>query len=517
MALACPDTPRVLYLASELAPWMKSGGLGEVARTLPESLRAAGVDVRVLVPGYAPLLAAHTQLRLSCELACPAGVYPTVRLFEAATLTGLPLYVIDCPRYYDRTGSAYQDAQGGDFADNAQRFGLLSYIGALIGSCQNPLSWQPNVLHANDWHCALAMAYLRYRLEPRVKTVFTIHNLAYQGLFAPAMLDALGLPPEAFQPDKLEFWGQFSFLKAALLWADRLLTVSPRYAREIQTPEYGCGLEGLLCARSQDLSGILNGIDDEAWNPATDEYLVAPYDGAHLDAKSANKQALQGRLGLEPLADVPLFAVISRLTHQKGLDLLLEIAPALVALPAQLVVLGHGEPSLEDAFCALAASWPGKIATVLGFEEALAHQIEAGADAFVMPSRYEPCGLNQMYSLRYGTPPIVRATGGLADTVVDASDPAPAGSPANGFVFEEFSPNSLMGAMVRAVDIYRQPECWRVLQRAGMALDLGWTVATERHRFIYNELVGGVGETDLIDPCLIGGVQGASTCTICYK
>ena len=489
MALGCPATPRVLYLASELAPWMKSGGLGEVARTLPESLRAAGVDVRVLVPGYAPVLAAHAQARLSCEIASPAGVYPAVKLLETTTPTGLPLYLIDCPQYYVRPGSAYQDSKGVDFADNAQRFGLLSYIGALIGSSANPLSWQPNVLHANDWHCALAMAYLRYRLQPRVKTVFTIHNLAFQGLFAPDTLGALGLPPEAFQPDGLEFWGQLSFLKAALQWADLLLTVSPRYAREIQTPEYGCGLDGLLCARSQDLSGILNGIDDVAWNPATDRYLVASYDASRLDAKLANKLALQDRLGLDPLGDVPLFAVISRLTHQKGLDLLLEIAPALVALPAQLVVLGHGERSLEDAFSALAAAWPGKSASLIGFAEALAHQIEAGADAFVMPSRYEPCGLNQMYSLRYGTPPIVRATGGLADTVVDASNQAPTGCAANGFVFEEFSANALMAAVVRAIGVYRRPERWRSLQQAGMAMDFGWTAATERHRGIYTELV----------------------------
>ena len=504
MALACSETPRVLYLASELAPWMQSGGLGEIARTLPESLHAVGVDVRVLVPGYSPLLAAHTQARLSCEIASPAGVYPAVRLLETTTPTGLGLYLIDCPRYYDRPGSAYQDAQRVDFADNVQRFGLLSYIGALIGSCQNPLSWQPNVLHANDWHCALTMAYLRYRLEPRVKTVFTIHNLAFQGLFAPATLDALGLPPEAFQPDGLEFWGQLSCLKGALHWADRLLTVSPRYAQEIQTPECGCGLDGLLRARCQDLSGILNGIDHAAWNPATDKYLVASYDASRLDVKSANKKALQERLGLDPLADVPLFAVISRLTHQKGLDLLLEIAPALVELPAQLVVLGHGEPCLENAFSALAAAWPGKIVSLIGFEEALAHQMEAGADAFVMPSRYEPCGLIQMYSLRYGTPPIVRATGGLADTVVDASHTAPSGCAANGFVFEEFSANALLSTIVRAVETYRQPQCWRALQQAGMAGNFGWNAAVERHRVIYSELA----QTH----ALPGGAQKALAC-----
>ncbi len=500
MALGCQDPPRVLYLASELAPWMKTGGLGEVARTLPESLHAAGVDVRVLVPGYAPLLEAFAQVRVRCQIAYPAGVYPALRILETATSTGLPLYIIDCPQFYVRPGSAYQDTQGADFVDNAQRFGLLSYVGAMIGSGANPLPWQPNVLHANDWHCALALAYLRYRLEPRVRTVFTIHNLAFQGLFPGDTLHALGLPPDVLQPNGLEFWGQLSFLKAALLWADRLLTVSPRYAREIQTPEYGCGLDGLLCARGEHLVGILNGIDDRAWNPATDEYLIASYDASCLEAKSINKRALQGRLGLDPRADVPLFAVISRLTHQKGLDLLIEIASAVMALPSQLVVLGHGEPPLEDTFCALAANWPGKIATVLGFDEALAHQIEAGADAFLMPSRYEPCGLNQMYSLRYGTPPVVRGTGGLADTVVDASHVAPGSRGANGFVFEDFSANALMRTMARAVNTYHQPECWQALQRAGMAQDFGWAAAVDRHRAIYSELADvtpGGAQTDL--------------------
>ncbi len=489
MALGGHDPPRVLYLASELAPWMKSGGLGEVARTLPEALRAAGIDVRVLVPGYPPLLHALGSAKLCAEIAGRPGVFPAIKLLEVATATGLPLYLIDCPAYYARDGSAYQDAQGTDFADNALRFGLLSYIGALIGSSANPLPWQPNVLHANDWPGALALAYLRHRLDSRVKTVFTIHNLAFQGLFDASTLAVLGLPPEAFAPDGLEFWGQLSFLKAALQWADRLLTVSPRYAQEIQTPQYGCGLDGLLRMRRHDLVGILNGIDDQAWNPATDPHLSVPYDASRLHLKLENKRALQRRLGLEPIADAPLFAVISRLTHQKGLDLLLEIAPALTAIPAQLVVLGRGRRELEQAFAALGAAWPGQIACVIGFEESVAHQIEAGADAFLMPSRFEPCGLNQMYSLRYGTPPIVRATGGLADTVVDTWHAPDSGCPADGFVFEEFSATALMSAIVRAVAAYRNPQVWRCLQQAGMARDFSWSAATKSHGIIYRELV----------------------------
>lgn len=482
-------TPKVLYLAPELAPWMKSGGLGDVARALPETLRAGRTDVRVLIPGYSPLLAAFPDAKCVAELPKPNGVFAATRLLEAKTETGLTLYLIDCPEYYVRAGTAYLDPNGDDFSDNALRFGLLSYIGALIASTDNPLSWQPNVLHANDWPGALAPVYLKNGLSSQAKTVFTVHNLAFQGLFPPATLATLGLPAELFNSDGLEFWGMMSFLKGGLVWADHLVSVSPRYAEEIQTSEYGCGMDGLLRSRSTHLTGVLNGIDEAAWNPATDTHLPTRYSAARLGSKAKNKEALQARLGLTPDASIPLMGVISRLTHQKGLDLLAEIAPALTELPAQIVVLGRGERHLETAFRELAQRYPTQIAAVIDFDEALAHQIEAGADMFLMPSRFEPCGLNQMYSLRYGTPPVVRNTGGLADTVVDATEANLAENTANGFMFEEASAQALMATIERAVSLYRKPKAWRALQKTGMAQELGWKTAAASYRALYKDLL----------------------------
>ncbi|HEY9447048.1 MAG TPA: glycogen synthase GlgA, partial [Burkholderiales bacterium] len=388
MALA--PTLRVLYATSELAPWVKSGGLGDVSAALPSALRAAGADVRVLVPGYARLIEALPDARVMCELADLGGAFEPARLLYAERGLAVPLYLIDCPHYYHRPGSAYQDAQGRDWDDNYLRFGLLSRVAALLAAAGSPLEWQPDVLQCNDWPAALAPAYLHYgRASGAAATLMTVHNLAFQGNYDAHVLAALALPPEAYTPEGVEFYGRVSFLKAGLYFADRINTVSERYAEEIQTEAFGCGFEGLLRHRRSRLSGITNGVDTTLWNPATDALLASRYDARHLAHKTPNKLALQKALGLQVDAGIPLLGVVSRLTHQKGLDLLAACVPDIVALGAQLAVLGTGEKALEAEFARLAAIYPRAVSTVFAFDEKLAHLIEAGADIFVMPSRFE--------------------------------------------------------------------------------------------------------------------------------
>ncbi|MFH1043730.1 MAG: glycogen synthase GlgA, partial [Pseudomonadota bacterium] len=356
------------------------------------------------------------------------------------------------------------------------------------GRAPTPLDWQPEVVHCNDWQTGLAPIYLRYAAGARAATLQTIHNLAYQGIFEPQMVAALGLPPECFTPDGAEYYGKLSFLKSGLQCAGAITTVSPTYAIEIQSEALGFGLQGLLAARRDSLSGILNGIDTRLWNPATDPSIACRYDAATLAAKGVNKRALQRRLGLAPSPSVPLFAAVSRLTAQKGLDWLLEIAPQVLSLPAQLALLGSGEPKLEHGFRALAHRHPGKVSTTIGFDEPLAHLIEAGADAFLMPSRFEPCGMNQMYSQRYGTPPVARATGGLADTVVDYNPATLADGSASGFLFHEAGARALLAAVRRAAGVWRDNARWRMLQRNGMARDFGWETSARRYAAIYARL-----------------------------
>lgn len=479
---------RVLFVAPELAPWMKSGGLGDVAHALPLALRQIGVDVRVLAPAYSPLKQAHPDARPVAAFPSLGGSFPPARLFEAETADGLPLLLIDCPAAYERAGSAYQDASGHDWHDNHLRFGLLSRITALLGRNDSPYSWLPRVVHCNDWPCGLAPAYLHYDGHPHVPTVMTVHNLAFQGNFAAAAVAELALPAHAFAVDGVEFYGQLSFLKSGLHFADRLTTVSPRYAEEIQTPEYGCGLDGLLRSRRERLTGILNGIDTQRWNPAADPLIARPYDRTKLEAKADNKRQLQAQLGLPIDTAVPLLGCVARVTYQKGLDLLPQIGDELAALPAQLALLGQGEKPLEEALRALARRFPANFAVVIGYDEALAHLIEAGADMFLMPSRFEPCGLNQMYSLRYGTPPVARATGGLADTVVDCNPATVAANSANGFLFGEPSAGALLAAVRRAIEAWKDPALWRRLKDNGMSRDFGWAEAARRYRSIYGEL-----------------------------
>jgi len=461
---------RVLFVAPECAPLTKTGGLGDVAGALPPALREIGVDARVLLPAYGALPGR--------ELATLDLLGKKVRLLESNLPSGVPLYLLDCPDLYRRNGGPYQTAQGEDWPDNALRFGVLSRAAALLGGAASPLDWRPDVVHCNDWPTALAPVYLE-REPDAAASLMTVHNLAFQGLFEPSVLRALGLPQSDYSVEKLEFYGRLSFLKGGLVCADALTTVSPTYAGEIQSEALGCGLDGVLRERHADLSGIANGIDTTVWDPAGDALIARNYDAAAIDAKRINKRALQERLGLAADEEVPLLGMVGRLTHQKGIDLVLAAADALVALPAQLAVLGKGDRDHEHALAALAARYPGTVAVANGFNEELAHLIEAGADVFLMPSRFEPCGLNQMYSQRYGTPPVAHATGGLIDTISDGE---------TGFLFDRPESGALLGAVRRALALRRDPGRWRAMQRAGMTRDFSWAEPARRYADLYLRL-----------------------------
>lgn len=448
----------------------KTGGLGDVTQGLPEALRAAGIDVRTLLPGYPAVLGHFDRLE---ELA-------KVNLlgFECRLLAASSFIVLACPRLYERDGGPYQTDDGRDWDDNALRFGVLSRAAALLGAEASPLQWRPQVVHCHDWPAGLAPVYLS-GLAGRAATLMTVHNLAFQGNYDASLRPVLELPPSAFGLDGVEFYGRLSFLKGGLARADALSTVSPSYAAEIQTPELGCGLDGLLRHRRGVLTGILNGIDTRLWNPAGDRLIEQRYDAETLDRKALNKVALQRRMGLVCDPAIPLLGMVSRFTQQKGVDLVAQAAEALAALPAQLAIVGKGERALEEAMLRTAARHPGRIAVQIAFDEALAHAVEAGADIFLMPSRFEPCGLNQMYSQRYGTPPVVRATGGLADTVEEG---------VTGFRFEKAESEDLIAAVRRALAAYADAPRWKAIQRAGMARDFSWSAAARRYADLYRRL-----------------------------
>lgn len=476
------DTRRILFVTPELAPWVKAGGLGEVSRDLPRALADSGADVRLLVPAYPALRAAFPAAREIARIEVPGGALAPARLLDAGGRPGL--WLLDCDTYYARAGGPYGGMDGSDWPDNHLRFGLLCRIAALLGGAASPLPWRPEVVHCNDWPAGLAPAWLAHA-SGGAATVMTVHNLAYQGIFPRRTFEELALPPGSFAAEGLEYHGQVSFLKAGLHYATKLSTVSPTYALEIQRPALGFGLEGLLARRAPDLAGILNGIDAETWNPARDPYLVSRYDAAHPEAKRPNKAALQRELGLPEDAGTPLLGMVSRLVEQKGIDLVIAIAPDLADAGAQLVVLGGGAREFEDALRALALRRPRSIAARIEFSERLAHRIEAGADIFLMPSRFEPCGLNQLYSMRYGTPPLVRRTGGLADSVLDANEENLRAGRATGFVFEEATPQALRAALGRALAALRDAPLWSALQRAGMARDAGWIRAAREYLELY--------------------------------
>ncbi len=467
----------VLQVSAELFPWVKTGGLADVAAALPPALIAEGAEVRLLLPGLPAFVSALREEREVATVSLPGLQGRLVH----GQLGSHSAYLLRHASF-DRPGNPYQDAAGQAYADNAQRFALLGAAAALLASGQ--VDWRPQIVHGHDWHAGWAIA--RVALQGNdVKTVFTVHNLAYQGLFPAEQFASLGLPASAFAVQGVEFYGQLSFIKAGLHYADALTTVSPSYAQEIQTPEQGCGLDGLLRERADALHGILNGVDAAVWNPASDAALVERYSVDALAGKAACKRALQLESGLSASAGVPLFAVVSRLTEQKGLPLLLANVDWLVAQGAQLLVLGSGEPSLEAGFAQAQARHPDQVALRQGFDEALAHRIFAGVDAVLVPSRFEPCGLTQLYGLAYGALPVVRRVGGLADTVVDATLEDLHEGLATGFVFDDFSAEGLQRALRRALLLWTRPADWQAMQQTAMRQRFGWDGAARAYRALY--------------------------------
>jgi starch synthase len=480
---------KVLFATSEAYPLIKTGGLADVSGALPIALAKLGTDVRVLLPGYRVVLDKIADAPGVARFANPFAPGEVELREHVLPDSDVPILIVACDAFFNRDGGPYQMPNGQDWPDNALRFGLLSYVAALLASDRSPLDWRPDVLHCNDWQTGLAPAYLRYmpKATGHAPTVMTIHNLAYQGNFGSDLVGPLGLPPASFAMHGLEFHGHLSFLKAGLFYADRLSTVSPTYAREIQEPHLGFGLHGLLHERREVLSGILNGIDTREWDPGHDPHLAKTYTARSLKRKAENKRALQERLGLELNADKPLIAVISRITYQKGSDVVLAVAPEILREGAQVAMLGTGEREIEQALSMLAQRHPGQLSVTIGYDEAQSHLMEAGADLFLMPSRYEPCGLNQMYSQRYGTPPIVSATGGLADTVVDATPENIAAGRATGFVFHGVHYHSVLDSVCRALRLYGDQTAWQAIQRRGMAADFSWEHSARAYLELYRQ------------------------------
>jgi starch synthase len=408
---------------------------------------------------------------------------------ESRLPNGVPLWVASCPALYARGGGPYQADDGDDWDDNALRFGVLSKLAAVLGTAESPVAWRPEVIHCNDWPTALVPVYLRDVAEPRAKTLVTIHNLAFQGIFDRAQVARIGLPEWAYGVDALEFYGRISFLKGGLLFADAINTVSPTYAQEIQTPEQGCGLDGLLRKRRHVLSGILNGVDRAVWDPASDRAIAQTFDARTLPHKAANKAALQQQLGLAARADALLFGIVSRFTEQKGLHLVLAALPELLRRGGQLVALGSGEPALETAFRHAAHEHPRSVAVHIGFDEALSHRVFAGTDVTLVPSRFEPCGLTQMYGLAYGSLPLVHRVGGLADTVVDAALENLADGSTTGFVFDRYDATAYGAALRRAFALHARRLQWRREQRTAMQQVFDWGVAAASYLALYRTLL----------------------------
>ncbi|AVP57834.1 glycogen synthase GlgA [Pulveribacter suum] len=477
---------KLLFATPECAPLVKTGGLGDVSAALPAALAALGHDVRVLMPAYGALEQSAGRL-LALHHVPADGPWPEAQLLHLKHDAGIEFLLLCCPQLYGRPGGPY-GAAGGDHVDNALRFALLARVAALIGSRATPCGWQADVVHTHDWTCGLAPLYLHQARAAGdascARSVLTLHNLAFQGVFPMELAGALGIAPQHRGVEGVEFWGQLSMLKAGLQFADAITTVSPTYAREIQGEALGFGLDGVLRSRADVLTGILNGIDTAVWNPATDALIAARYDAASLERKAHNRAALRQRCGLGAHAPGPLFGLVGRLTRQKGVDLVLAGAERLLAHGAQLVVLGSGDADLEQGLAALAARRPGRVYAALGFDEPLAHQIEAGADCFLMPSRFEPCGLNQMYSQAYGTPPIVTDTGGLADSVVDAQLQG-----GTGFVMPEATQAAFDDAVQRACATWRSAGRWRQLQLAGMRRDFGWAQPARTYEAVYERVL----------------------------
>jgi starch synthase len=487
--------PRVLFVSSEAFPLAKTGGLGDVCSALPATLARLGADVRLMIPGYPQALDAALNKHVLAEFHDLVGENGCRLIGGTMPDSGLPVLLLEAPLLFGRTGGLYQDGEGRDWHDNHRRFAVFCHAAARVAA-GDIAGWRPDVVHANDWHTGLLPALLRQDGTPLARSIFTIHNLAFQGNFPLQVFPDLGLPPEAGTPEGIEFYGQLSFMKSGIRYADRLTTVSPTYASEIMTPEHGCGLEGLLRSREADLTGILNGVDYDIWCPSKDAQLPQHYTADELAGKKTCKAALQQELGLPQAPDAPLLIFVNRLTHQKMADVVLEGLPAAVANGAQIVVHGEGERRFENSFCEMAAQFPLQMAARIGYTEALAHRLNAAGDISLTPSRFEPCGLTTMYAMRYGAVPLTRPVGGLADTVQDAGRTHGDYAQGTGFVFEKATAEDLASCMRRAMEWYGNADAWRPLQRRAMKRDFGWERSAQRYLALYRDLMPGV-ETEV--------------------
>lgn len=481
--------PKVLFVTSEAAPLIKTGGLADVSGGLPLALKKLRCSVHLMLPAYPEAVERTDDLKPLCSVHIP-GIPGMVKLLQGTLPeTKLPVWLVDYEPAFGRKGNPYLHPDGHDWPDNAERFALLAKTAVAVAQGRAGLRWRPEIVHCNDWQTGLVPALLSTEaVHP--PTIFTIHNLAYQGIFPASTFQTLGLPAGLWSPDGLEFHEQMSFIKGGLAYADSITTVSPNYAGEILTPQFGCGLEGLLQHRSADLTGILNGVDDTQWDPLHDSHIAQSYNARSFAKKVVNKQLLQQTFGLPENNQALLLGSIGRLVEQKGIDLLLDIIKPLTKLPVQLVLLGSGDSRFEKALQKTARKYADKIAVHIGYDEALAHQIEAGADAFLMPSRFEPCGLNQLYSLRYGTLPIVHAVGGLRDTVTDATEANLSSGAATGFCFSEAKPAAFLEAIERAIALFSQPPQWQKVAQTGMRQSFNWKESARLYSALYQSLLG---------------------------
>jgi starch synthase len=475
---------KILFVTSEAHPLIKTGGLADVAGSLPKALTELGQDVRLIIPYY-------QAVSLDQEPTYRSTVRVNnrdINLFETRLPdTDVVTWLVEDQELYGTPGNPYLDENGEPWENIAERFAVFSRVAAEVAMDRANLDWKPDIVHCNDWQTGLVPALLSLE-QDSPKTVFTIHNLAYQGLFPSSTFHELNLPGQLWNPAGLEFHEMFSFIKGGLVFSDRITTVSPTYAQEIQTPEFGYGLEGLLSHNHEKLSGIINGIDMDDWNPETDPAISQNYNASNLDNKQVNKIELQKYSDLPVDPEIPLFGLVSRLVEQKGIDLIAEILPEIVTIPIQLVLLGSGDSSLEHQLNGLSRLYPDKISVTIGYNEKLAHQIEAGIDVFLMPSRFEPCGLNQMYSQRYGTIPLVRQTGGLADTVVDAMPDTLIDKSATGIAFDEPSAGALHESIKRALLLFNDKKTWRTMQKTAMDKDFSWQNSAKQYLKLYQSI-----------------------------
>jgi starch synthase len=474
---------RILFASAEAYPLAKTGGLADVSGALPRALAEFGVDVRLVLPGYPQVLAAAADKKVARDFADGNARLISARMPDS----GIPVWLLECPKFYARSGSPYTDRDGRDWPDNAQRFALFCQVAAGLALGNLVDGWRADIVHANDWHAGLLPVLLGTG-DNRPATIFTIHNLAYQGLFPSSTLPSLGIDDEHFTPDGIEFYGKVSFLKAGIRFSDRITTVSPSYAREIMTPDYGCGLDGLLRQRMHHVSGILNGVDYAVWSPEQDPHLPARFSADDMSGKLTCKRSLQRELALDADPAVPLVVWLSRITDQKMADVVTRTLNRIMDRDVQLAVLGDGDPALEEQFQEAAQHYPGRLAVRIGYQEPLAHRYLGGADLLLHPCRFEPCGLTPLYAMRYGVLPLVRQVGGLTDTIVYATEWTIRAGNATGFCFRDVTASAMLDCLDRALGFYTEQALWNQMRRRAMSRRFGWDSAARRYLALYRKL-----------------------------